>query len=65
MCHSNCSLSTPSIHTLSIAILACDNLGPDTEKVGDLNKLDKQFSWDVDGVRDQGGLARGYQEVFV
>ena len=50
MCGSNCSLPTPSpIHTPSIAILACYCLGPDTEKVGDLNKRGKIFSCDVDG----------------
>ena len=38
----------PPIHTPSIAILACDSLGPDTEKVGDLNKRGKRFSCDVD-----------------
>ena len=64
MCHSNSLLPTPPIHTPSIAILACDSLGPDTEKVGDLNKRGKRFSCDVDGVRDQGGLARGDQKVF-
>ena len=29
------------IHTPSIAILACDSFGPDTKKVGDLNKRGK------------------------
>ena len=43
MCRSNCSLSTPPIHTPSIAILACDGFGPDTEKVGDLNMRGKRF----------------------
>ena len=33
----------PPIHTLSIAILACDSFGPDKEKVGDLNKRGKWF----------------------
>ena len=32
------------------------------EKVGDLNKRGKRISCDVDGVRDQGGLARGGSE---
>ena len=31
------------IHTPSIAILACDSFGPDTKKVGVLNKPGKQF----------------------
>ena len=66
MCGSNCSLPPPPpIHTPSIAILACDSLGPDTEKVGDLNKRGKRFSCDVDGVRDQGGLARGIRKYFL
>ena len=52
------------IHTPSIAILACDSLGPDTEKVGDLNKRGKRFSCDVDGVRDQGDLRGGIRKYF-
>ena len=49
----------PPIHTPSIAIFACDSQGPDTEKVGDLNKRGKRFSCDVDGVGDEGDLRRG------
>ena len=59
MCRSNCSVPTPPIHTPSIAIFACDSQGPDTEKVGDLNKRGKRFSCDVDGVGDEGDLRRG------
>jgi len=46
------------IQTPSIAIFACDSQGPDTEKVGDLNKRGKRFSCDVDGVGDEGDLRR-------
>ena len=67
MCRSNCSLSTPPspIHTPAIAIFACESQGPDTEKVGDLNKRGKRFSCDVDGVGDAGNLQRGDQKVFL
>ena len=51
--------SHPPIHTPSIAIVACGSLGPDKEKVGDLNKRGKRFSCDVDGVGDEGDLRRG------
>ena len=51
------------IHIPSIAILACDNLGLDTERV-DLNKRGKRFLCDVDGVVDQGELAMRDQKVF-
>ena len=33
----------PPINTPSIAILACDSFGPDTEKASDLNKRGKRF----------------------
>ena len=66
MCRSNYSVPTPPpIHTPSIGIFACDSQGPDTEKVGDLNKRGKRFSCDVDGVGDEGDLRRGDQKIFL